>query len=66
MEFLYACPVTSDAQRTTVLQVWNLHFNYHRSHHTKTLTQQTPKNTPLWKTRPGIEQPAMGSSQVGS
>lgn len=33
MEFLYACPFTTDTQRTTtVLQVWNPYFNYHRSH----------------------------------
>lgn len=31
-EFLYARPFTSDAQRTAALQVWNVHYNYHRTH----------------------------------
>ena len=31
-EFLYARAFTSDAQRTTALEVWNVHDNYHRTH----------------------------------
>lgn len=31
-EFLYARPFTSDAQRTAALAIWNVHYNYHRSH----------------------------------
>ncbi|TQJ01656.1 helix-turn-helix domain-containing protein [Amycolatopsis cihanbeyliensis] len=31
-EFLYARTWTSEQQRTTALNVWNLHYNYHRPH----------------------------------
>ncbi len=31
-EFLYSRPFTSDAQRSTALQTWNAHYNYHRTH----------------------------------
>lgn len=31
-EFLYAQPFTSDAERSTALATWNVHYNYHRSH----------------------------------
>ncbi len=31
-EFLYAREFTSDAQRSAALQVWNAHYNYHRTH----------------------------------
>jgi transposase InsO family protein len=31
-EFLYARTWTSEAQRAEALQVWNVHFNYHRPH----------------------------------
>ncbi|ROR53723.1 transposase IS481 family protein [Luteococcus japonicus] len=31
-EFLYARPFTSDAQRSAAIKVWNVHYNYHRTH----------------------------------
>lgn len=31
-EFLYARPFTSNTQRSEALQVWNVHYNYHRTH----------------------------------
>lgn len=31
-EFLYARPWTSEQQRTEALEVWNVHYNYHRPH----------------------------------
>lgn len=31
-EFLYAREFTSDAHRSTALKVWNVHYNYHRTH----------------------------------
>ncbi|APE36427.1 IS481 family transposase [Nocardia mangyaensis] len=31
-EFLYARAWTSDLQRSQALQVWNIHYNYHRPH----------------------------------
>jgi transposase InsO family protein len=31
-EFLYAREWTSDLQRRTALQIWNVHYNYHRPH----------------------------------
>ena len=31
-EFLYAREWTSDLQRQQALQIWNLHYNYHRPH----------------------------------
>jgi transposase InsO family protein len=33
-EFLYAHTWTSEQQRTAALQVWNIHYNYHRPHTT--------------------------------
>ena len=31
-ELLYARPFTSEAERTTAISIWNLHYNYHRPH----------------------------------
>jgi transposase InsO family protein len=31
-ELLYARPFTSEAERTRAIQVWNVHYNYHRPH----------------------------------
>jgi transposase InsO family protein len=31
-ELLYARPYTSEAQRAQAVEVWNLHYNYHRPH----------------------------------
>lgn len=31
-ELLYARPFTSDAQRSAAIEVWNIHYNYHRTH----------------------------------
>src|SRR5215203_715666 len=31
-ELLYARPFTSEAQRAQAIQIWNVHYNYHRPH----------------------------------
>lgn len=31
-QFLYARPFISDTHRTAALEVWNLHYDYHRTH----------------------------------
>lgn len=31
-ELLYARPFTNEDERATALQVWNIHYNYHRPH----------------------------------
>ena len=31
-ELLYAHPLTSEAERARAIQVWNIHYNYHRPH----------------------------------
>ena len=31
-EVLYARPYTGEAERTTAIEVWNIHYNYHRPH----------------------------------
>jgi transposase InsO family protein len=31
-ELLYARPFTSEAQRAAAVEVWNIHYNYHRPH----------------------------------
>ena len=31
-ELLYARPFTSEAARAQAIQVWNVHYNYHRPH----------------------------------
>jgi transposase InsO family protein len=31
-ELLYARPFTSEAERAQAIQVWNIHYNYHRPH----------------------------------
>ena len=31
-EVLYARPFTSEAQRAQAIQMWNVHYNYHRPH----------------------------------
>lgn len=31
-EFLYARPFTSETQRSNAIRVWNIHYNYHRTH----------------------------------
>lgn len=31
-ELLYARPYTNEDQRTRALQIWNIHYNYHRPH----------------------------------
>ena len=33
-EFLYARTWTSEDERATALEVWNIHYNYHRPHST--------------------------------
>src|SRR5690606_7311020 len=31
-ELLYSRPWTSEAERTAAIEVWNIHYNYHRAH----------------------------------
>lgn len=31
-EVLYACPYSSEDARTAAVEVWNIHYNYHRPH----------------------------------
>jgi transposase InsO family protein len=31
-ELLYARPFTSEADRARAIEVWNIHYNYHRPH----------------------------------
>ncbi|WP_066515967.1 IS481 family transposase [Curtobacterium ammoniigenes] len=47
-EFLYARTFTSEQQRADALQVWNVHYNYHRPH---TATGNQP---PASKLRTGV------------
>ena len=31
-ELLYACPYNSETERAAAIEVWNIHYNYHRPH----------------------------------